>query len=153
MRGRTANDSSSLSHPSASTSKRIVWANGKKTKWESRVSIFTHSNLICDPDFIGRTGMLVARFTWKHSQALDYLTTSGLHGNPVIAHQECKHDQGHKLAGVGLQGRVRKAKCMRYKLFFFLWPDLWRQQLFDNVCRVKLPLDWILLVVTRVLKV
>lgn len=76
----------------------------KKTKWESRVSIFTHSNLICDPDFTGRTGMLVARFTWKHSQALDNLTPSGLHRNPVIAHQECKHDQGHKLAGVGLQG-------------------------------------------------
>jgi len=42
-------------------------------------------------------------FTWKHSQALDYLTASGLHGNPVIAHQESKHDQGHKLTGVGLQ--------------------------------------------------
>lgn len=43
-------------------------------------------------------------FTWKDSQALDYLTTSGLHGNPVIAHEERKHDEGHKLAGVGLQG-------------------------------------------------
>ncbi len=70
---------------------------------ESRFSIPIRFNLTCDQDLPGWTRMLVARFTWKHSQALDYLTASGLHGNPVIAHQERKHDQGHKLAGVGLQ--------------------------------------------------
>lgn len=42
-------------------------------------------------------------FTWKYFQTLNYLTASGLHGNPVITHQECKHDQGYKLTGIGLQ--------------------------------------------------
>lgn len=58
--------------------------------------------------------MLVTWFTWKHSQALDYLAASGLHGNPVIAHQERKHDQGHKLAGVGLQGKKSDKQSMGY---------------------------------------
>lgn len=56
-------------------------------------------------DFLGWTRILVAWFTWKHSQTLDYLTASRLHGNPVVTHQECKHDQGNKLAGVGLQSK------------------------------------------------
>lgn len=42
-------------------------------------------------------------FTWNYFQTLNYLTASGLHGNPVITHQECKHDQGYKLTGIGLQ--------------------------------------------------
>lgn len=75
-----------------------------KTKLECWFSIFIYCNLVCDQGFSGRTGRLVAWFTWKHFQALDYLTTPGLHGNPVITHQQRKHDQGHKLAGVGLQG-------------------------------------------------
>lgn len=49
-------------------------------------------------------------FTWKNFQALNYLTASGLHRNPVITHQECKHDQGYKLTGIGLQCiKIRKA--------------------------------------------
>lgn len=47
--------------------------------------------------------VFVSESTWKNSQALDYFTTSGLHGNSVIAHQQREHDQSHKLAGVGLQ--------------------------------------------------
>lgn len=42
-------------------------------------------------------------FTWEYSQTLNYLAASGLHGNLVITHQECKHDQGYKLTCVGLQ--------------------------------------------------
>lgn len=48
------------------------------------------------------------RLTWKHFEALDYLTTSSLHGDPVVADQERKHDEGNKLAGVGLQGAAAK---------------------------------------------
>ena len=66
-----------------------------------------HFNLTYDRNFL----ILVARFTWKHSQALDYLSASGLHGDPVVAHQERKHDQCHKLAGVGLQSKD-KEQCM-----------------------------------------
>lgn len=50
------------------------------------------------------------QFTWKDFEALDYLTTSGLHGDPVVADQERKHDEGNKLAGVGLQGAAATTK-------------------------------------------
>lgn len=41
--------------------------------------------------------------TWQNPQALDDLTSPWLHGDPVITHQQRKHNQGHKLTGVGLQ--------------------------------------------------
>lgn len=48
-------------------------------------------------------------FTWENFQTLNYLTASGLHGNLVITHEECKHNQGYKLTGVSLQHtKVRK---------------------------------------------
>lgn len=70
------------------------------------------------------------RFTWEHFEALDYLATSGLHGDPVIADQEGKHDEGDKLAGVGLQGAVTsKTKIKWRQLIYFV---AGRKQPYDN---------------------
>lgn len=124
MRGPTANSSSCLSFLSF-LFKRIVCTNYKKTKQASDGQAgFPPVYILISPVIRisclnKNTGGL---FTWKHSQALDYLTASGLHGNPVIAHQECKHDQGHELAGVGLQGTKSEEQSVRVHshLFMFL---------------------------------
>lgn len=51
-------------------------------------------------------------FTWKYFQTMNYLSASGLHGNLVITHQECKHNQGYKLTGVGLQHKKTEKRLV-----------------------------------------
>lgn len=41
--------------------------------------------------------------TWKNPEAVNDLQSPLLQGQPVLAHHQGEHDEGHKLAGVRLR--------------------------------------------------
>lgn len=44
--------------------------------------------------------------TWKLAQATDDLQPPLLQRQPVLTHHQGKHDERHKLTGVGLRGKA-----------------------------------------------
>lgn len=47
-------------------------------------------------------GVVVYRLTWEYPESIDDLQPPCLQGDPVLTHHQTKHDESHKLAGVGL---------------------------------------------------
>lgn len=144
MRGRPANNSSSHSQ----IAKPLLPRQLARAKVTGQFSLTLHSNLFCDKDLTDWTVTLRPWFTWKHFEALDYLTASGLHGDPVVTHQERKHDEGHKLAGVGLQGTEWRKQSGRNELILsYAGNSCW--QFAQNIAdKLK---NWISLVVAFLL--
>lgn len=51
-------------------------------------------------------------FTWQSTKAVDDLPSPLLQREPVLAHHQTEHDQGHKLTSVGLRRITRHTRYL-----------------------------------------